>query len=214
MAAIIFDELKISDDSEQLIIKGHVNEISYLENVTLDSITVQTSDQVKESLDITKDYIYHATLSGRSFDLALDVTAFNNAISNWNPVANPPAPFNPANPYADTAFSGAISDKLFFVYVSIDPTHVAPDCPCNECKTTTVGTLFDEKKYYDKVLQFTKELRDKCSVPIGFTDFILLWYTYNAAVKTEHWQDAIKYYNYIFDLRSPSNSSKKCGCHD
>ena len=79
-------------------------------------------------------------------------------------------------------------------------------------------------------MDYTKDLADDCTIPTGFTDFILLWNAFKASVETEHYGPAIKYYNMLFGnpdervTRDGSHSpfgggsannrrTKPCGCH-
>jgi hypothetical protein len=78
---------------------------------------------------------------------------------------------------------------------------------------TTLGVTFDESLYYQKVMQFTKELVGNCDIPDNFIDLILLWNGFKAAVETEHYIEAIDYYNKMFRGNTVRFSTLGCGCH-
>lgn len=108
------------------------------------------------------------------------------------------------------------SSDLFFVYIEMSGT---PDecIPCYISSDYTLGVTFDENLLYQKVMQFTKDLADACNIPVGFTDFILLWNAFKASIETEHYSPAIKYYNMLFDKgifgAGINKNSKRCGCN-
>ena len=88
--------------------------------------------------------------------------------------------------------------------------------PCGLDELTTVGAVFNEKLLYQHIMGFTRQLANDCQVPVGFSDFILLWNAFKAAVETGHFIAAIKYFNMLFsDNRNTTfiKEPKPCGCH-
>ena len=225
---IIFDQLRIADDGKALYVDIHVNKSAYFDSVYLDSITIATADKVWESSFCVpaSDFIYQYTVMDEEKEIHLRIDkgvldeAFNNTDSSGQvkdmtiPIAA--IPFNKSN----------FSDDLFFVFVKVKGT---PDAcvPCCMAKEVTVGATFDSNLLYQRVLGYTRELAQDCTIPQGFTDFILLWNAFKAAVETEHFVPAYKYYNMLFgkDMEGepygPYGSGvtvhhgKKggCGCH-
>ena len=192
---ILFDQLRLSDDAKRLYINVHVNEASYFDNIAIDSITIMTANKVSETDPgtPTEDYIYKTTFSTttREADLVLTV-----------------------NDFTDLSQSD-MSNTLFFVYVKCKG--IVDSCtPCTLDEETTLGVTFDENMLYQRVMDYTKELANKCDVSTGFIDFILLWYAFKAAIETEHYIAAIKYFNMLFDIVDDSGNTvitKSCGCH-
>ena len=118
-----------------------------------------------------------------------------------------PADFN--EKFTKSNFSG----DLFFVYVKCKGT-IGECAPCRFDELTTVGVTFDTALFYQKVMQYTRELNEDCNVPMSFIDFVLLWNGFKASVETEHWRSAIEFYNRMFDGHIVSmNRTKPCGCH-
>ena len=81
---------------------------------------------------------------------------------------------------------------------------------------TTLGVTYDESIYYQKVMQFTKELASNCTVSKGYIDMILLWNGFKAAIETEHYIPAIDFWKKLFFGHhgiSGLSNSKPCGCH-
>ena len=191
----IFDQLRISDDGKMLYLDVHVNEASYFERVTLYRVIIKTSDQVSETdpLNPIGDNIlnYKAEEDSKELHLALKASVDFEQ------------PFT------------TLSDKLLFVYVICEG---APD-PCTPCRLdemTTLGVTFDVNLLYQRVMGYTKDLVQDCTVPVGFADFILLWSAFKAAVETEHYVPAIKFWNMLFEKGTDIPSVvgiKPCGCH-
>ena len=189
---IIFDQLRISDDGKLLYIDVHVNKSSDFDAITLDSITIQTSEQVSETDPLTpgSEYIYSSTITGDAKELHLCLKAATDFEK----------PFT------------SLSDMLLFVYVTCKGTP-GVCTPCRLDEMTTLGVTFDESLYYQKVIQFTKELVGNCDIPDNFIDLILLWNGFKAAVETEHYIEAIDYYNKMFRGNTVRFSTLGCGCH-
>ena len=202
--SIIFDQLRIADNGRKLYINIHVNNADYFKDIYLDSLTIMTADKVSETNphEPTEDYIYKEVFEGNQKMADLD----------------------------EHFVKSTFSDDLFFVFVKIKGV---PD-PCTPCtldEEITVGATFDVKLLYQRVMDYTKAFADNCTVPVGFADFILLWNAFKAAIETEHYVPAIKYWNMLFgnyDERPSRDGShspfgsmglsinrplKTCGCH-
>ena len=193
--SIIFDQLRISDDGKRMYINLHVNKADYFENIYLDELVIVPADKVSETSPHlpSQDYIYKKVFDEglKEADLVLLPTDFN-----------------------EDFMKSDFSHDLFFVYVKVKGT---PD-PCTPCRLDeeiTLGVTFDENLLYHQVMSFTKQLADECRIPIGFMDFILLWNAFKAAIETEHYIPAIKYYNMLFDKGVVTRAEfiKNCGCH-
>lgn len=193
---ILFDQLRVSDDGKRMYISIHVNRASYFDDIYLDEIVITTADKVLETSPTipSEDYIYKKVFDNgmKEADIVLLPTDFNGHFTKSN-----------------------FSSDLFFVYVKVKGT---PD-PCTPCRLdeeVTLGMTFDENLLYQQVMQFTKSLAEDCNIPVGFTDFILKWNAFKAAVETEHYIPAINYYQQLFDNTvgiSAKGTSKPCGCH-
>jgi len=198
--SVIFDQLRISDDGKRMFIDIHVNKADYFDNFTITSIGITTADHITESTiftDLTEsDYIYKKV--------------FDEGVKEASLMLTPDEDFN------ENYKEHTMGRNLFFVWVECSGTY----SECTPCfaDEPTVGVTFDEKLLYQRVLDFTKALADDCNVPTGFTDFILLWNAFKAAIETDHWVPAKKYWDMLFGLHSGQGigtfgQSKPCGCH-
>lgn len=195
---IIFDQLKISDNGKEMYINFHVNGADYFQNIYLESLTIMTADQVSETdpLTPTADYIYQLEFQEdlKEYNTVLLPTDFNENFTKSN-----------------------FSSDLFFVYVKCKDAPLIGCPPCRMDEMTTLGVTFDEALLHQKVLGYTNELVAECSVPQGFTDFILLWNAFKSAIETEHYIMAIQYWKMLFEADSNSGgyigNKSGCGCH-
>lgn len=219
---IIFDQLRISDDGKSLLINLHVNTADPFASIYLKKLTIMTADKVMEATYTTptSDYVYQYTFQEDVKEAAfvLTVADFNAAYIN----NNEGEPLDPTKPIAQVNFSNTdFSHDLFFVYVECKHSGAIDSCfeclPCSLQEMTTVGVTFDENLLYQKVMDFTKQLASDCTIPQGFTDFILLWDAFKASVETEHFVPAKKYYNMLFGNGSGfsgnTGTTSRCGCH-
>ena len=218
---IIFDQLRISDDGKQLYINIHVNTAEYFNGVKIDSVLVTLAKQADEaSFCMPEDFIYcQDNINSEYFDMVLDKSVLDAAAMNWDRETGDPD--DTSLPYASMSFNGTdFSHDLFFVFVKCNVRNATNEClemlPCALQANPMLGVTFDENMLHQKVMDYTKQLAKDCTVPMGFTDFILQWNAFKASVETEHYKPAIKFFNMLFDESNGINStgnSKVCGCH-
>ncbi len=201
---IIFEQLRISDAGDKMYINAHVNDADYFKDVYIESVTIMTSEKVSETTPEapTSNYIYKKTFDGSSKDVDLVLTALDFT-RTWE-----------TTPKAMAFKEGDISNTLFFVYITCTGT-VDSSVPCTMDEKTTLGVVFDENMFYQKVMNNTRELLKDCCIPKEFIDLILLWNAFKAAIETEHFVAAISFYNMLFDGKSSNliGTTKGCGCH-
>lgn len=216
---LIYDQLRISDDSKQLMMNFHVNTASYFDNVTLASVTVVAVSKTEDISETdcvppTTGYIYKKVYTDGEredaivLDRAVLDTAFNNTDSEGHPKsegATALVPFNGDN----------FGSLLYFVYVECSTTDENNPCiPCTSpTAMTTLGVTFDTTLLYQKMLQYTKQLNESCKIAKGFLDLVLLWNAFKAAIETEHYIAAIEFWNKLFRNVGVAGTSKPCGCH-
>ena len=202
---ILFDQLRISDDGKRMYINIHVNTANYFDNIYIDSITIMTADKVSEMnpQDPTSDYIYKKVVEGNQKELSLVLTA-EDFIRTWE-----------QDTQAMMFKTGDMSKNLFFVYVKAKGT---PDActPCGMDEEVTLDVTFDTNMLHKIIMDYTRELADNCSVPVGFANFILLWNALKSAIATGHYIPAIKFWNMMINGGNQNihkKPIKNCGCH-
>jgi hypothetical protein len=191
---VLFDQLRISDDGKRMYINAHVNKADVFADTTIEKMCICLGNKVYEATTIdpeSNSIIY-------SKDYLEGTKEINEVISIDD---------------EDLIYNKSSFKDLFFVYIKC--ANVPEEGKCYSMVGNYVlGVTFDESLLYQKVMGFTKGLADECQVPVGFADFILLWNAFKAAVETEHFIPAVKYWNMLFDKNSGSHGNNKpCGCH-
>ena len=196
--SVIFDQLRVSDDGKRLFIDLHVNEATYFNDYYLKSLTVTTAEYVPESVSgIPEDYIYKKTYP----DTEEGRVKEDHLLLNVGDLA-----------YGTVQAPNTFSGPLLFVFAEIQILgSVDPCTPCGLDGDYAVAVTFDTNLLYQRVMDYTKQFGDECTIPTGFTDYILLWNAFKASVETEHYIPAIKYYNMLFGI--PHESPTRDGSH-
>lgn len=190
---IIIDQLRISDDGFYMYIDAHVNEADYFDNIYIDKLYIKTADQVSEN------------------DTALSPGEYIHTVSFDDNTKEIHLYLNCCTDLSEVVLSN-FSNGLFFVYIIAKGT---PDecTPCILDNNLTIGATFDTKLLYQNVMNYTKELADDCEIPKDFIDFILNFNAFKASIETDHFIDAISFYNQMFNVTKRGSTRKACGCH-
>lgn len=221
---VVFDQLRISNDSRKMVIDVHVNQLSYYDNMYISSITLCTEKVVSElnSAVVPSDYLYRIEYDDhpRSVSLTLTKAVMDNAFIHTN---NGSA--LSGHETATVSFSTSdFRSHLFFVYVELGGIPAA-NTPCDMDKSIYVGVTFDYGTLYGQAMNFTRELAADCTVPRGFIDFILNLEGLKMAIDTDHYVPAVQFWKRLYtgirmisatgnvgEVR-PLTTPKSCGCH-
>lgn len=185
---IQFNELRVSKDGKTLIIDASVRNLPYYKDVYIKDIIVDTQDT----------YIS----SGPS----------NKAIYT-NKLAEDQ---NNKNIRIELPIDLSSKNNLFFVYIGTKGTPTA-DTPCGLDDSTTLGVTFWEMPLYDAFMNNINSLEKTCEVPKNFIDVLLKFKAFEVAVNTEHYNQAIKYYNKFIKPINSNNTTinnKFCNCYE
>lgn len=111
----------------------------------------------------------------------------------------------------DSTFT--FKDNLLFVYVKTNGTP-ASDTPCGMDEETTLGVTLYHYPIYNAMMNSIKELEKNCEVPKNFINSILRFKAFELAIDTEHYNQAIIYYNkFIKNISLNTVTSNKCNCY-
>lgn len=114
-------------------------------------------------------------------------------------------------------------DGLFFVTVVCggDPRPQIINLPCGSDSYMDTQAVIDWKGFYERGMGYISALYsgcgDKCSIPAGFEDFVLLWNAFKAAIASCDWPMVVKLWDRILRSRLALDSScgrviSDCGC--
>ena len=210
-----FNELRVSPDRKNLIIDVSIKDLSYYENVYIDSIIIDTQDT----------YIPSGPSNSPIFTYEV--------VSNVTPVYSlPDCGCNQVQDYIDkencfetsnneekrvrleldnTVLNNHLKGNLFFVYVITKGTP-ASDTPCNMDNTINLGVTADTYPIYTNMLNSLKEL-ESCGTPKLFTDAFLRFKAFELSIKTGQYSQVINYWNkYFKSLDIPNNTN--CSCNE
>ena len=202
---IVYDQLRISDDGKCMYIDAHVTQADCFADTVIEKLCICLGSQVYETQTIDPESnvcIYTKDYTGETKEIHEVITLDDEALV-----------------YAKDSFS----KDLFFVYIKCSGQPEACSCFAS-IGNYVLAVTFDENMYYQRVMGYTKQMADDCQTPVGFTDFILLWNAFKAAVETEHYLPAIKFYNMLFGMdetgqpygpygKTDAVTPKPCGCH-
>lgn len=183
---IEFVELRITPDSKYLIIEVKIKDDSYYENVYLDTISVDTQDTYSSNSHSFEPVFYHE-FSSNEKSFSIELNAATMGLSDLN--------------------------QLFLIQVKAKGTPSA-DTPCGGDTSQITGTIANMYPVYKQGMNFIKELSESCTIPQGFTDFILRSKAIELATMTGNYTEAAKYYRmFVKDGKYRSKiKSGGCGC--
>lgn len=186
---IRFNELGISNDGKYLIIDVSVRGQHYYDNVFIDSISIDTQDTYKDG-GPSSSIVYHKDFEGRR------MKHYRTALSVGE-------------------FLPSLNDNMFFVYIRAKGTPTI-DTPCCMDNEYTLGVTFNTCPLYNAIMGYIRETESRCSVPKNFINMFLQFKALEACINTDHYPQAIEYYNKFFkNLGKAKTSSykKPCNCH-
>lgn len=104
-------------------------------------------------------------------------------------------------------------DNLLFVYVKTNGTPTS-DTPCGMDEEITLGVTLYHYPIYNAMMNSIKELEKNCEVPKNFINSMLRFKAFELAIDTEHYNQAIIYYNkFIKNVNLNTVTSNKCNCY-
>ena len=192
---IIFDELRITDDNQYLIIDLHIkSEIvenhseAYIKNVWICDSSNYEEGGVPTKVDnvYTRDGVKETTL------------------------------YKKVNVFECDYIEGTFKDKLIFVYVEVagvDESQLS--CGCN--KNPSIGATIDMHLIYNQFMKYINELSNKSrcdNTPKGLIDFILRYNGFLLAIDSGHYKKGVEFYNKWFNKDSNVNTISNCGCNN
>lgn len=212
---IQFNELRITPDSQYLIIDASIDNSSYYNNVVLDRIIIDTQDTYvangpssnpiythKIDYDYTystpEDYSCNPVLSDD--DKAYCLTYGGEQSKHVRLIINA----------KDLGIS--LNDNILFVYAIATGTP-APDTPCGMDNSVVMSTVVNLYPIYQESIKYLRELNCDCNIPREFINIILRYKAIELCIRTGNYIQAIKYWK-KFLLGMNSVTSYNCRCNE
>lgn len=199
---IVFDELRITNDGEYLIIDVRVRKERIYSGVNIKSITVGTH----------KNYI-----EGDSQGTSIDFMSLNEYTDNNRHVLLRLSNFD-LNPVANKEDKNYIDLKEDLVYVYVDTTPLQTECdlPCDMMQTHNIGVTLYMGNIYNTFMQYMNELNNKScdnQVPQNLIDLILRYTALTTALDSKHFIKANEFYTKWFTGDDCNIPKSNCGCN-
>lgn len=184
---IIFEELRITNDGETLVVHARVRNEEWYNDVYIDKIIIDTEETYKESYP-SSNPVYSKTIEGNVKSIELSI--------------------NKAQILPD------FKEHLFFVYVIAKGTPEST-VPCGMDNQTNLGVTLYMGNIYNSFMNYIKEMNaNNCQIPNGFIDMLLRYKALNISMDSGHYLQGIDYYNKWFKGNKYSSySTPNCGCN-
>lgn len=108
-----------------------------------------------------------------------------------------------------------VKNNLLFVWIRVSG-NVDVSTVCGIDNTLTLGIVSNPVILCSKGLQHIKEVEEKCVIPKGFIDFLLLYKAFELACKIQDVASILRYWNLlqrnITEVTYTSTKSGGCGC--
>ena len=201
-----FNELRITEDRKCLIVDCEIEQIGLYADMYIDEIRLDYYKNVDSSgLPTTKSYQMWQYQDGSPKMRGVRVSMFDTALS-------------------ETEFGvDTFKDGLFYVTVicggDLKMTVHGSELPCGTDNNVDIQAVIDWKGFYERGMQFISSMygcgADKCEIPAGFEDFILLWNALKTAIAVCDWPLVSKLWDRILRSRAYNKTvglSGGCGC--
>ena len=186
---IEFKELRVTPDGKTLIIDASVKDLSYYDNVYIDSLTIDTQDTYSESGSSTNPLFHYEVASVSEENKKRIRLELNSSV-----------------------LGKPITGNMFFVYITVKGTPAA-DTPCGLDNVTTLGVTADLYPFYKSFINHMKELENECEPSKNFIDSLLKFKAFELSIRTGHYTQAIKYWNKFFKEVKSNTVNTICRCH-
>ena len=184
---IVFDELRVTNDAEYLIIDARVRKEDYYKDVYIDKIVIDTEETYSEG-GPSSNHVYSYSPEGdnKSIRLILNINELQHLTS--------------------------LKNHLLFVYAVAKGTP-ASNTPCGLDNINTLGVITYMGDFYNYFMQNIKEVGQKCSIPQDFINALLKWEALNVSIDSGHYTQGIKYFNDWFKGGVKETVNVNCGCN-
>lgn len=199
---IKFNECRITEDGNKLIIEASINNLSYYDGVYIDSVIIDT-DKTYSPNGPSNNPVYIKHFVPEDID-----TSKTNYVD-----AKYPGKKKVSLCLCSKDFEGAsLNDNIFFVYI-VATGVPSPDTPCGMDNHYIMTVAVNLRPVYNTAMKYINELNTECSIPKGFIDMILKLKGFDLSLKTGHMQKAINIWSMLLKDRSGMSNNKGCRCN-
>ena len=200
---VIFNELRITEDKDCLIVDCSIEDIEGYRGMYIDSVYVEYYKNVTED-GVPSD---SAICLYEKADTETGKTAIRKTL-------------NASSLDRDTFGTDTFAGGLFFVTVMCDGTPENPELlasySCGADNTTDVGVAVDWHSVYSLGMGYAARLayncENPCDIPDGFENFILYWYALQLAIATCDWLQVRKLWDKFMRALVGNEGAVAGGC--
>ena len=201
-----FNELRITEDRKCLIVDCEIEQIGIYSGMYIDSIYLDYYKNVDASgFPSNSAFLMYKNTDGNKKIRGKRISMMESALSS-------------------TEFGiDSFKDGLFYVTVVCDgvPSEKTIELPCDSDMNVNTQAVIDWYGFYERGMGYISSMygcgADKCNIPAGFKDFVLLWNALKAAIATCNWPLVSKFWDRILRSRGGEGSGSisvggGCGC--
>lgn len=201
---IIFDELRITNDGEYLVIDARVRKEKIYKNVTIKEVWIGTHKNYSEN-----------GATGIQIPLTLSETTDPSKrilmrLSSLDINSRPHKEIDEVD----------LKKDLIYVYIETTPLEDIDNCPslpCDMMSTHNIGVTMYMSNFYNTFMNYIKEIEciNNCEgrVPQNLIDFILRYITLTTAIDSKHFIKANELFEKWFSGKYNININSSCGCN-
>ena len=200
---VIFNDLRITEDKDCLIVDCYIEDIDGYAGMYIDSVYVDYYENVTTfGVPTEKAIKLYEHVDGKN-DRAIRKVLKKSQLN------------------ASTFGTDTFDKGLFFITVRCDGTPTNPSIlegySCGRDDVVDVGAALDWKSVYERGIGYAAKLADECNTCEnlgGFKDFIFLWYALQLAISTCNWDEVRKLWKKIWRKKSMGavHPALKSGC--
>lgn len=195
-----FNECRVTEDGDRLVIKASVDSLKYYDNVYIDSIIIDT-DKTYTPNGPSSNPVYVRKFVNDGDDSIHD--GYSMETKGQKKIS-----ISICGKDMDRA---SLNDDIFFVYASTSGIP-SPDTPCGMDNFYTMAAAVNMRPIYNEAMKYIRELNNSCEIPKGFIDAILKLKGFDLSLKTGHISTAIDMWSRLLKNRTATPDSK-CKCN-
>ena len=210
---VIFNDLRISEDSEYLVVDVSIEDSDFYKDVTIESVVIDNQDTYivngpSENPVYKTTVIYNPELvhsQGNKFEDPVRVEDKSYCYcydeNKQNVVLTIPK----------SKLGGCLKNNIFFVYI-ITAGEVLPDTPKEFIPNSNIaiGVVYNKLLFYLKAITYLDELNKRCSIPKKLIDYILKLKALELNVTTGNYTQVAKYWNKYFKVNNNGTNNSSC----
>ena len=203
---IIFDELRVTNDGEYLIIDARVREEFRNKGVKIIDVVVGNQNTYRNG-------------ESNGVHINLDLNMAENSGEDIKRVYLKLSAFDLTDfQYDDPKKEVDLKEDLIYVYIETTPYTGTDTCnmPCDMIQTLNIGVTLYMSYIYNTFLTYMNDLnRQTCEakVPQGLIDMLLKFTALTTAIDSKHFDKANEFFNKWFTGRNIFKSNSNCGCN-